>query len=308
MRAAFSAVGVIAAGLFASAQQAPPHPQFRSTANLVVVPVVVVDGKGAFRSDLDVSAFQVFEDGRPVPIEVFLPPDESGAGADGRFIVLVLDNLRTPVELTSRVQSIARRFADRMQSGDSVSVIGLNAGRASGPGPAEVRAAINRFRGFVGESVRTGPELVSFGLETIAALAEQMAQAPQRRKVLVFIGSASIFSPHDPSAFFEREPLLDERWFEAVRATGRDNVSVYVIDPAGLTGVVDDYSEGFAELTGGQTWVNRGNLDRAVEQIWRESGSYYLIGYRAPDDRRLHKIGVKVGVPGLTVRARRSRG
>jgi VWFA-related protein len=306
MRVALTSLCLIAAGLFASAQQ--PLPQFRSTANLVVVPAVVVDGKGAFRGGLDASVFQVFEDGRPMPIEVFLAPDESGIGADGRFIVLVLDNLRTPFELGSRVQSIARRFADRMQPGDDVSVITLNGGRTSGGGAAEVRAAINRFRGVVGESVRTGPELVAFGLETIASLAEQMSQAPQRRKVLVFIGSASMFSPHDPSAFFDRDPLLNEQWFEAIRATGRDNVSVYVIDPGGLTGVVDDYSEGFAELTGGQTWVNRGNFDRAVDQIWRESGSYYLIGYRAPDDRRLHKIDVKVSVPSLTVRARRSRG
>jgi hypothetical protein len=49
--------------------------------------------------------------------------------------------------------------------------------------------------------------------------------------------------------------------------------------------------------------------DRAVNQIWQESGSYYLLGYRPPtNDHRLHKIEVKVNVPNAAVRARRARG
>jgi VWFA-related protein len=283
-------------------------PQFRSDANLVVVPAVVVDESGAFRNGIDVSSFQVFEDGRSMPIDIFLPPDEAGLGTDGRFIVLVLDNLRTPFELGARVQSIARRFADRMQPGDDLSVITLSGGRAnSASEPAAVRASIDRFRPALGESVRTGPELVAFGLQTIASLAEQMSRARQRRKVLVFIGSASIFSPHEPSAFGDRNAQLGSQWFDAIRATGRHNVSAYVIDPGGLTGVVDDYSDGFAEQTGGLAWSNYGDFDRTVDQIWQDSGSYYLIGYHGRADYRLHRIEVKVDIPGLTVRARRSR-
>ena len=75
------------------------------------------------------------------------------------------------------------------------------------------------------------------------------------------------------------------------------------------TGEVDDYSEGFAAQTGGRAWVNSGNFDGAIEQIWRESGSYYLLGYRAPvDSHRVHRIDVKVDLPGVVVRARRARG
>jgi hypothetical protein len=170
-----------------------------------------------------------------------------------------------------------------------------------------VRAAIDRFRPALGESIRTEPELGAFGLRTIASLAEQMSKARQRRKVLVFIGLASIFSPHEQSAFHDREPQLGSHWFDAIRATGRYNVSIYVIDPGGLTGVVNDYSDGFAEQTGGLAWSNNGNFDRAVDQIWRDSGSYYLIGYHGRDDHRVHRIEVRVDVPGLTVRARRSR-
>ena len=98
-------------------------------------------------------------------------------------------------------------------------------------------------------------------------------------------------------------------WAEAIRSTARDNVSVYTIDPEGQTGQVDDYSQSFAVETGGQAWANTNNFEGAVERIWRESRNYYLLGYVQPiNDRRIHKIEVKVSKPGVTVRARRARG
>jgi VWFA-related protein len=286
------------------------QPSFSTSSDLVVVPTVVLDRKGALVRGLDVGTFQVFEDGRRTPIETFVAPDAQGSSADGRFIVLILDNLRTRAELGTRVQNIARKFADRMEPSDVLSTITLESGRSSTAGtPAEVRAAINRFRPALGESIRTEAEAAQHGLETIGALAKQLSRVQHRRKVLVFIGAASMFSPKDESAFFDRGPELNPRWFDAIRFTGQENVAVYVIDPEGQTGEVDDYSEGFAELTGGHAWVNTANFDSAVNQIWQESGSYYLVGYRPPiNDHRLHKIEVKVSVPNTTVRARRARG
>jgi hypothetical protein len=80
-------------------------------------------------------------------------------------------------------------------------------------------------------------------------------------------------------------------------------------NPAGQTGDADDYTEGFAELTGGRAWTNTNNFDGAVDRIRRESFGYYLLGYPAPiNDHRLHTIEVKVSAPGVTVRARRARG
>jgi hypothetical protein len=52
-------------------------------------------------------------------------PDAQGSGADGRFIVLVLDNVRTSVEPGTRMKTIARKFADRMGPTDVVSAIAL---------------------------------------------------------------------------------------------------------------------------------------------------------------------------------------
>ena len=69
-----------------------------------------------------------------------------------------------------------------------------------------------------------------------------------------------------------------------------------------------DDAGSFAGETGGYASVNTANYDAVVERIWRESRSYYLLGYRAPiSDHRLHRIELKVTAPGLTVRARRVR-
>jgi VWFA-related protein len=298
-----------------SAQQRPPT--FSATANLVVVPAVVVDGKGVPVIDLKIEQFQVTEDGRPMSIETFIPPEPIGAGTQGRFIVLVLDNLRTPPTLAGRVRDIAGKFADRMGPTDIVSVITISGGRSTSvTGAASVRAAIGRFRPALGGPTHSEADDVNHGLRTIRTLAEQMAQTSHRRKVLVFIGSASIFTPKEPSAFanltnpeLAGPASLSSLWFDAVRSTARENVSVYVIDPAGFTGDVDDYSQGFAEYSGGHAWVNAGNFNQAVDQIWRDSAAYYLLGYVAPSSGRgLRRIDVKVDRPGVVVRARRARG
>jgi VWFA-related protein len=308
VRLAVVAAGFTILGLATEAQQ--PQPSFTTSADLVVIPAVVLDRKSALVRGLSVESFQVFEDGRRVPVETFVGPDVQGSGADGRFIVLVLDNLRTPAELGARVQNIARRFASRMGPTDVLSAITLNGGRSSSAGtPAEVRAAIDRFRPAFGDTIRSDAENVRQGLDAIKSLTDQLSRVAHRRKVLVFIGAASIFSPSDESAFSDRGPELNPRWFDAVRSTGQENVAVYVIDPEGHGVGVDSYSEAFAEQTGGHTWVNTNNFDGAVDQIWQESGSYYLLGYRPPiNDHRLHKIEVKVNVPNTTVRARRARG
>jgi VWFA-related protein len=293
-------------GLGGEAQQ----PSFTTSSDLVVVPTVVLDRKGALVRGLDVGSFQVFEDGNRASIETFVPPDVEGSGADGRFVVLVLDNLHTRAELGYRVQDIARKFADRMGPSDVLSAITLSGGRSStARTPAEVRAAIDRFRPAFGDVTTSNAQNVRDGLEAIGSLAQQLSPVQHRRKVLVFIGAASMFSPSDESAFEDRGPLLNPRYFDAIRYTGQGNVSVYVIDPEGHGVPVDSYSDAFAEQTGGHTWVNTNNFDRAVSQIWQESGSYYLLGYRPPiNDQRLHKIEVKVSVPNTTVRARRARG
>jgi VWFA-related protein len=243
-------------------------------------------------------------------VEAFIGPTGDGGGADGRLIALVLDNLNTPPELGARIRRIATMFVDRMQAGDALSVITLSGGRSFTTGnQQQLRAQIERFRPNFGDTVHSPGQIATSGLEAIRDLSAQLATAEHRRKALVFIGNAALFSPADPSAFDDRGAQLSGRWFEAVRETARNNVSVYAIDPVGFTGSVNSYVEGFAEETGGWAYSNASNFGKAVDEVWRDTGTYYLLGYAAPvNDHRLHEIEVKVRTPNVTVRARRGRG
>ena len=171
------------------------------------------------------------------------------------------------------------------------------------------RAQIDRFRPMFGDTVRSPSQIADSGLIAIRDLSAQLAKAEHRRKALVFIGNAGLFNPSDPSAFDDRGAHISGLWFQAVRETARTNVSVYAIDPVGFTGTVNGYVEGFAEETGGQAYSNASNFGKAVDEVWRDTGTYYLLGYAAPiNDHRVHDIDVTVRRPGLTVRARRGRG
>ena len=299
-----------------------PSPQFTANSNLVVVPAVVVDAKGAVVSGLTHEDFQVFEDGKPVMIDAFVPAAPSGKATDGgRFIVLVLDNISLRPELAQRMRDIARRFTGRMSASDSIAAIPARGGSWSGPTTrAAAEAAIDRFQPAFGDTIRSADEDSRDGLQAIESLTEQLAAVPQRRKVMVIIGNGDLFSPSEQSAFHNRGPSLARDWFDAVRATARNTFSVYVIDPRGhnpaigLTQgasgfTIPEYAVSFANETGGEAWVNTNDYDAAVGRIWMESANYYLLGYALPkDDKKLHKIDVRVSKAGVTVRARRARG
>jgi VWFA-related protein len=305
----------LAGVIFTLAVSTPSSPQqqpFTAATNLVVVPVVVVDRKGQSVPSLTRENFSVEEDGKPVAIELFTAPAPAAeATADARFIVIALDNLRMPAELAFRVKGIAMRFVDRLGPRDTMMVISINKGNAvTTSDKALLKAAVDRYRPDFGDTTRTMQQDAEHSLRTIGELAAQMSRAPQRRKVMVVVGNSATFNPQYQSAFEDRGPELSSEWSEAIRATSRHNVSVYAIDALGQRedGYPADYATSFAAETGGWVWANTNNYNGAVEQIWREAGSYYVIGYNAPiNDQRLHRIDVQVNVKGVTVRARRGR-
>lgn len=289
---------------------------FKAGTNLVVVPVVVVDRKGAPVAGLTAEDFRLEEDGKPVAIETFTAPTvDDGTGASvSRFIVLALDNMSVPAELVWRVKNMATRFIDRIGPNDVMSIIPINGGKAvTTNSKADLKAALSKYGPSAGADVMSFDQRSDHGLRMISALTEQAAQAPHPRKVMVFIGNAGMFSPNRPSAFAATgggPPAFDlsPEWDDAIKATARNNVSIYVIDPRGNEGPSSLWSNGFASETGGYAWSRTNNFNGATDLILRESASYYLLGYTAPvNDNRLHTIAVKVTRNDVDVRARRAR-
>ena len=134
------------------------------------------------------------------------------------------------------------------------------------------------------------------------------------------------------------DPILDDRMAligstEVMRvlrqvfvAAGRSNTSVYTLDPRGLApsegGIEDAIGPGdtralnealdtlrsIADETDGRAIVGRNEPFPALQQMIRDTGAYYLLGYtstEAPRDGKFHQIEVRVKRPDVEVRARK---
>jgi len=123
-------------------------------------------------------------------------------------------------------------------------------------------------------------------------------------------------------------------------AAAKSNVSIYSIDPRGLTTGQEDAAElgvspgadnptrdysnprvhddaadesrrqqdalrSYAEQTGGLAMIDRNDMDEVFRRIVEDNSAYYVLGYASPDarhDGEYHRISVKVNRPGVSVR------
>jgi VWFA-related protein len=333
MRIAVTAAFVAVATLLSHAQA---QPQFRTNTNLLVVSAIVRDSGNKLVRGLTKDDFELLEDGKPVPLVTFAEAasDARASIDDGRFIVLLLDDLSTHPQFTARIKNVAHEFANRMGPKDVMSVVLLNGGSSvTTQRPAEIHAAIDRTQGY-GKGMLSS----AFGsdtkhaMETIASLSGQLARVPHRRKVLICIGAVQTFNVPTHVDGFQGDAG------RAMRQTALSNVTTYVIDPLGLaekaslatrpidagrldegmktpTGVVSksagfqDTRDGFAFESGGYAFANTNLYEAAIDQVWEEAGNYYLLGYDpGRRDNKRHSIEVRIKTTGLTVHARRTRG
>ena len=174
-------------------------------------------------------------------------------------------------------------------------------------------------------------------LSLLQRLAEFMEGIRGRRKSILLVSEGISYDVHDvfsnTSAGFIMQQTRD-----TIAAATRANVSIYAIDPRGLsafdetievTGTPSDITPSqfsvtsalqnslvlsqqslqvLANETGGFAAVNRNDLSEAFARIVRENSVYYVLGYYPSNeqrDGRFRTLDVRVKRPGLQVRARR---
>jgi VWFA-related protein len=341
-RAKYATIGAL---LCVTTPGASQPPQFRSGIELVEVDVSVLDKNRRPVRGLTKFDFMVLEDDRPQeivsaieigvsdPVETptawmrdVAPDVKANLASSDRLIVLVLDDaqVRMRPAMNQSVKEIGRRIIDRLGPADLASVVFTRDNRAAQPFTSDrsrLLKAVEQFRaGFGGnmsERDSSAEHFFKSSLLTLKYVAESMAEADQRRKAVIYV------SPGVPAATqFKLE--LDA----ILREAQRTNVNIYSIDPSGLGGLdredpvvaglpadsfltpqaaANDFLHILASSTGGVAIVNRNEFSAGVTQIFRENGSYYLIGYRSsgdPTPGRYRRLEVRVYRPGLTVRAR----
>jgi len=287
--------------------QGPPAQKLRSGVDLVLVDTIVVDRSGRPVHGLRQEEFEVFEDGAPKPIESFTEISAEGGDLDGRLIVVLLDDVTVSPTLTVRVKSIARGFVERMGPRDEIGIVRLNGD--TGRVTRNRAALLGKIDGYLpGVGIGFGGRWAEVTLDTIADLSAQFAAAEHPRKTLVCIGSSYLFNVREPAP---SNGFVRPNWFDALRAAARHNVSLYVIDPRGLSAVEEGFdSGGLAMETGGLSFQTN-MFDRAIDRVWRDAGNYYLLGYAATPERqgeKTRRIKVRTSRDGVTIRARRAIG
>lgn len=289
---------------------------------------------------------------------------------DGRVYVLLLDDLHTSFQRTPRVKLAARQFIERYLGANDLMAVVTTGGSTSGAQEFTSRkrlllAAVDKFAGRKLDSAtfarsdalqrmgssRNGriddPEDAERGhnarstLTHLKSVAEWFGGVRGRRKSIVFVSEGIDYDITDVFNNRSASTVMDETR-QAIAAATRSNVSIYTVDPRGLTALGDDaigvgsfgadqgasaQSGGvgisslmselrlsqdslrtLADETGGFAAVNSNELTTAFERIVRDNSGYYVLAYYPPSDKRdgkFHKIEVRVTRPGLTVRARR---
>ena len=270
------------------------------------ITVAVTNVEGQPVRELSQEDFTIVEDGRRVAITGFRAITEVDAAVSGRTIVLLLGGPGAAVERTADIQAIARDFLSRAGRTDRVSVVryGNSKDELTGGRP-DMLMRVAEFR------IINPPPLYAKTqedvLDEVARIANELEgeDIARGRQAIVWIGSSQVFDVTEPA--LGTHERLWPYWVKALSAAGRAGVSVYVVDPHGLTGRVRLNPDGLVAHTGGAIFDNTNRIEAAVDRIWNELGSHYVLEYAgAPAGRDLHAIEVTVSEPGAEVRARRS--
>jgi VWFA-related protein len=287
---------------------------------------------------------------------------QSNDHIEGRIYLLVLDDVHTDLTRTPRVKTAATRFIETNFGTNDLAAV-VFTGRA-GDGQDftnNPRLLINAINKFQGRKLRSGTlnriegarvNPATGNLEpgddidqmdrafrarsmanSIRKLSEFMAGVRGRRKAMIMIGEGvdfDIYQAVGQLGSTASSVLLDTH--DAIAAATRGNVTIYTIDPRGLTSAEGDLIEVsstigdadsraianelrlsqdslrvLADATGGFAAVNRNDLNGAFDRIVTENSSYYMLGFYSTNDRRngrYRKLEVRVSRPGLRVRNR----
>jgi VWFA-related protein len=256
------------------------------------------------------------------------PDVRTNTGEDRRVVLIVLDDATVSFQSAERVKKIGYAIVDHLGPSDAASIVYTASQKKSLEFTSDrslLRTAVDRFTdtSVAGLSQR-------FSIGTLSRALDYLLDVPQHRKAVIFVsalqldlgagtGAGDLSTPgaaEDAASQRDRRHDMEEIFEKAQRA----NVSVYPINPNGLEVLTaDDAVQGFADgptltvetlqtlanNTGGFAVVNTNSFTSQIGQIFRETGSYYLLGIEATHaDGKFRKVDVRVNRPGLIVRTR----
>ena len=348
---------------FASpALQQQQSPAFRSGVAIVRLAVTVLDAERRPVRDLAASDFEIIEDGQPQrvallqAIDIGSPNDStvnepagpeifrvSDSISHARALVIFLDDVHIAGRDTAAARRCIRQIGERVVGPLDVVAVGATSGRAE----LTLDFSTDRQRlfrvadSFLGLKPPSEPFLdaahdARATMGALAGVAARLANVHGRRINVLFVSSGIEYNTYNPSDMNAADVL---RAIEgAISALRQTDITLYAIDPRGLTTVEEDDPRGLSilprhdqvtteltkpdaranlrlgienlrhlsERTGGFAAVNANDLRPALERIAAESAFYYVVGYYSSgtEQNRRRDIEVKVRRAAVQVAAR----
>jgi VWFA-related protein len=289
---------------------------------------------------------------------------------EGRVYVIVLDDLQTAAFRSGLVRRAAHQFVERAMAANDVAAVVYTSGRGEAgqeftSNKRLLLASVDRFMGRKlrsrtlerldeyqrqrstpggrGQSNRINDPLdlergrdARASLDSLKNISDYIAGIHGRRKAIVYLSEGIDYDVYD---FNNRDAnTIQDSMREVIASATRANVSIYAIDPRGLTQLAEESMEAtgafpedqlqglsmqsfqdelrlsqislrtLAEDTGGYPAVNSNDFSKAWERVVRDNSSYYVLGYYPKNDKRdgrFRKLDVKVRREGMEVRTRK---
>jgi VWFA-related protein len=255
---------VILAGSIEARQNATP--QFRSSTDVVLVDVSVLDRSRHPVPNLSASDFTVLEDGVPQAIvgcQLIEIPSAEVASApwisrttldvqtnripDGRVIVIYLDERTRSADpfFAQTAKKLAHAAIDQLAPNDVASVAFVLDHRAT----QEFTTDRGRLHAAV-EGFNASPYVDVSIVGTLQSLSDYLGAIPERRKIIMYVGSGEPFDMAVVTAM-QRTSLqnvsggdglnnvqqrdLYNKLLALFRSAQRSNVNIYALDPMGLS-------------------------------------------------------------------------
>ena len=267
------------------------------------------------------------------------PDVKTNAAAGSRIFLIVFDDSQVAMrpDVVSAAKRIGHYVVDRLGPDDLAAIIFTRDNSNAMDFTSDrvrLRAMIDRFHG--GGGGQMGFLFSRYSTGVLKSATRYLADVRDRRKVVVYVspGVAGAASPTGDTENYYRTQ-------DAIREARRANITFYPINPSGLVGLdfeavgaairgaeegsdvmqvardamndiwdsmneKNDHLFMLASNTGGFVVGNSNTFGEGVAQIFRESASYYLLGFRpaVPPDGKQRRLEVRVDHPGVTVRAR----
>lgn len=288
------ALAAFAAGAAGALARAEPRQVFRGGVQTVPIYATVIDGNGRLIPDLKEQDFEVFDNGQPSPITLF------DAEVQPIAVVTAIDTSGSMTLVLDLVKDAAEAFVLRLLPKDRAMVASFDDKILMSPGFTSDRDDLLRY---LRTSIQygNGTRLWDAIDRSIALL----AGAPERKVVLALSDGEDTTSTTGAGRVLARA----QDSHVMVYAIGMHNRYRGGVNGQWITTRPDPYLRKLTSETGGGNFelTRTTELNSTFTRVADELHRQYLIGIApAQLDGKTHKIDLRVKVPGLTARARKS--